>query len=468
MRSVVLFISIMLGIGFPHWLIAQINWSGRQYTEYAVDQKHDRRFFENWTDVVMQYEPWKIGLRYEIHTPPQLFSQQKAGQGIYQRFIEYRLGGLTMTAGNFYTMLGRGLTLRSFENRMLRWDNNIDGLKVDYRHRYTDIRLFGGRMRDLPGDRHESMQGADVRLKPWSQWQPGATLLVTQLPGRGDLTAVSGYMQFNFKNWKSYAEVALMDHPDDRSAFQYHHRHAVYASANWFIHSLSLSAEIKHYERFYLQEGAILNNPPAVVREHLFTLMNRHQLVQNADDERGYLLEASYPITDESILTVHTSHSWNRREQNLYREYYLQCEWDYPQDWKWIGGAGRQQDLEARYLNAVAGVSWSVTPTQALKFTGEHQHSRIHLTQRQYYSQVAVFSWSRARKWTFSLITERTTEQYLNRRYWIGFQADWSITDKFDLSVFIGNRREGKYCAGGVCVQKPEFRGIELIWMARL
>jgi len=68
---------------------------------------------------------------------------------------------------------------------------------------------------------------------------------------------------------------------------------------------------------------------------------------------------------------------------------------------------------------------------------------------------------------TPSVAAERTTEQFLSRQYWFGFHSNIRLSVKYDLTVFIGNCRKGKYCAGGVCVQKPEFRGIELTGLAR-
>jgi len=55
-------------------------------------------------------------------------------------------------------------------------------------------------------------------------------------------------------------------------------------------------------------------------------------------------------------------------------------------------GTGGQHNLEARYLNAVISLSWLFYPTQSLKFIGESQHARIHLTGRQFYFQAASFN----------------------------------------------------------------------------
>jgi len=444
-------------------LFGQFQLQGNLYTEYSVDREYKKRYFENWTDFYLKKDEWRVGFRYEIHTPPYAFSQQEPGQGIYQRFIEYKNGGFTGTVGNFYAILGRGLVLRSYENRNLRWDTNLDGLKFDFKHTYADILLLGGRMRDLTGKRYdESIQGGEVRVKPFRQWHVGTTYMVTTLTGRGEMQTGSAFTQLNFKNVKFYTEYAMNDHPDRPKKGR-----AAYASGNLLIESFSLSAEVKDYRHFRLEEGLVYNNPPTVVREHLFALLNRHQLVQDANDEQGFLLEASYPVVGTGILTLNYNYTRNHDRLKLYQEMYGQFEWDYPEDWQWIWAAGREEDLEARYLNFVHSASWHFAEHDAVKVILEHQHSKIKLTDRQFYSQMVTLSYSRSPKYTISLIGERSTDQTSDKKFWGGVQADWNVYGKTDLTIFAGSRREGKICAGGVCVQKPEFKGVEVTLSAK-
>ncbi len=39
--------------------------------------------------------------------------------------------GLNITAGNFYKLFGRGMILKSYEDRNIRIDNNLLGVKVE-------------------------------------------------------------------------------------------------------------------------------------------------------------------------------------------------------------------------------------------------------------------------------------------------------------------------------------------------
>lgn len=444
-------------------LVAQLQIQGQQHTEYSVDQQNDDRYFESWTHFVLTHENWRLGFRYEIHTPPQPFSQQTPGQGFYQRFIEYRKNNLTITAGNFYSMFGRGIVFRSYENRTLRWDTNVDGLKFVWRSKYVDVQAIGGKPRDPAGQRYPSLQGGEIKLKPTKKVMLGGSFLVTEFTDAGNLHAGSIFTQFSSKTADVYGEYARSDHPLSNRDGE-----AKYLAASVHVRDLNVLVEYKDYDHFDISNGVTYNNPPTAVREHLYTLLNRHQLAQNPADEKGYMIEATYPVAEGALATFNHSRITNHRGEKVYEEFYGQGEIDHPQDWQWVVGAGRQKDREARFLNFVLSSSWKFTESKSLKAVVEHQHAQVDLTDRKYYSQVGLLAFSESNDYSISLLGEHTTDQLTTRRNSIGMQFDVHFWEKYDVSVFVGSRREGKICAGGVCVQKPEFKGIEMTFLARL
>lgn len=435
---------------------AQIEFQGNNYLEYAVDRQTDNRYFENWTDAFLSSGNWRLGIRYEFHLPPQPFSQDTVGQGISQRFLEYKRGGLTVTLGNFYSLFGKGLVLRSFENRMIRWDTNIDGAKFEFHHPKLDMQLIGGRPRDRSGRRHEALQGAELKLKPLDLLNFGGSYLVTRLKSKGDVDWGSVFGELNVGPGSIYLERAFKQFPAI-----YPRGSAWYAAGNLFVGSFTALLEYRDYDRFDLTEGLTYNNPPTVVREHLYSLLNRHQHVQDANDEKGYQLEVTYNRDDWAVLTLNHSRVRNHRNRELYREYYGQLELDPSDTWNLVGAAGEQKDLEARYLNFVGTVKWDFGAYQGLKMIYEHQQVRVLLNDRQFYNQALAVSWEHAPRFTLSLLGEHSTDQLSDKKFWLGGQLDIHFLDNFDLSVFGGTRREGKICAGGVCIFRPAFQGIE-------
>ncbi|RMF55269.1 MAG: hypothetical protein D6748_15470, partial [Calditrichaeota bacterium] len=269
--------------------------------------------------------------------------------------------------------------------------------------------------------------------------------------------------EINHRLGSLYLEYAERWNPDNKKMGD-----ALFISNNIFLGAFSFLLEFKDYDAFDISEAVTYNNPPLVAQEHLFTLLNRHQLVQNANDERGFLFQLSYPVIEDGILTVNTSLTENHQKAKLYQEYFAQFDWLTPNDWEFIWLASYQKDAAGRYLNFVSSSSFEVSSYNSLKFIYEHQHTRILLTDRQFYSQFVQLGFSHAPTWTISFLGERTTDQFSSRSVWAGVQLDLNVFEKIDFSLFAGTRRKGKICAGGVCVTKPELEGIELIMTTRL
>lgn len=73
------------------------------------------------------------GVRYEAYLPAlQGFDPRFDGSGIPYRYAQYTLDGLDVTLGNYYEQFGSGLIFRTYEARLLGYDNAMDGLRVKY------------------------------------------------------------------------------------------------------------------------------------------------------------------------------------------------------------------------------------------------------------------------------------------------------------------------------------------------
>jgi hypothetical protein len=496
--------------GFTVYLLAQspvlpgkIEVSGNTHFEVAYDRSTDtdqEGYFENWTDLYLSKDAFRLGVRFIAFEPPSSFSVQDTVTGFAHRFLEFRKGGLFLRAGNFHSLLGRGLVLRTFDNRTLRWDSNIDGIKGEFRHSLFDVQIIYGKPRrtrldpdelndttpGAMGVRLPALAGGELKIKPDPKFSLGGTY-INQQAKKTDVPQKSSHRgslfgEINLDFLSLYGEYAKFKFPENSTAGE--NGKAFYLSTNLFFGALSILGEYKHYDKFAYEDG-LLNNPPTAIREHLFTLLNRHQLVQNANDEQGYLVGFGYPLIEDGILSVNYSRTKNLEDKLVYEDLYGQFEWDEFLGAEWTWGAGQQKDEAVRYLNFVNSTSFQFTDYYSIKFVFEHQHAKVFarsdFTERQYYNQLLTLSLNRAPVWSLSLLAEHSTDQFsdlddLNpdltskhkHYFWVGGQVDLKLWERIDLSIFGGNRREGKICIGGVCVVKPEIQGIEATLIARL
>ena len=74
---------------------------------------------------------FSAGVRYEAYNNVrQGFPSGYVGQGIVNRFARYQDKLLDVTVGNIYEQFGSGLTLRSYYEPGLLYDNSIDGARI--------------------------------------------------------------------------------------------------------------------------------------------------------------------------------------------------------------------------------------------------------------------------------------------------------------------------------------------------
>lgn len=74
---------------------------------------------------------FSAGVRFESYNPPLLgYLTDYKGSGIPYRFARYKHKDIDITVGSFYEQFGSGITLRSYENRGLLYDNALDGMRV--------------------------------------------------------------------------------------------------------------------------------------------------------------------------------------------------------------------------------------------------------------------------------------------------------------------------------------------------
>jgi hypothetical protein len=448
---------------------------GNNCIEFSGEARQDgiERVFEDWTDIALNYGPLSATIGYELHLPPPHWSFDTSGQGIYRRNLGFEWKGLTITAGTQYALLGKGLTLRSYANRSLRWDTNIDGIGLVLTRPRLALKLLGGRPRDLSGRRLEPLEAAEVQLRPLDALNIGCTYVVTRQPQSGTVWWGSLYGGLRLPFGDIYGEFAGRDFltrtrlDSWRSSGLngvFSEGRAFYSEANLYAGEFTLLAEYKFYDDFDLNEGVNLNNPPAVLREHAYTLMNRSQLVQNAGNEKGVYIEACYPPVADQILTLSYSRTNTMRSKLAYQDVYVQYEAPLLNSIELNAGAGRQDDPEARHLNVAGYAIVTLTDRYALKAVVEHQHSQVRLTAQKYYTQRLSLSLSRAPDLTLTVEGEHERGAGDSGRhtstFWYGMQVDWHFLDRNDLSLFIGSRRGGKVCSSGICVYKSEFRGV--------
>ncbi len=76
---------------------------------------------------------FSAGIQAEYYPDPLLgYDVNLKGIGLPGKYIAWNSGGWSITAGDFHDQFGTGILLRSWEDRMLGWDNAVGGGRLSY------------------------------------------------------------------------------------------------------------------------------------------------------------------------------------------------------------------------------------------------------------------------------------------------------------------------------------------------
>ena len=457
-------------LSLPALLHAQL--AVKNHLEWTDWADYDRQIWENWTDVSYQRNHLQVGARYEINHPPDPFIYPR--DSLLQEFdltfayAEYYRNQWRVRAGNVYSMFGRGLTLRTYENRNLRVDTNILGGMVEYYHNLFTIKTIGGKIRDKYNRRHDTVYGADVELNPWSSLQLGANYLYQTNPeGR---TSHIGAARLNwFWEWGDvYAEVAKP---------QWHNATSSYIGVSGFVGDVTVLLEYKNYNRlaFTNRYGTTYNAPPALTREHTFTLLNRHPHALNVNDEQGYQVEVTWsPLLRWDMIANH-SQTLSQTRQRLFEEYYVESHnYFFNDKLETRGAAAWTFDFTTNTENITTALDpqFELSERDVIHLSWQHQHTKNRFDLSEYDTELFQIEYSRSPYGTLALVGEYTNQYQINtvdmdRHTWLYGLLTLNFWNNQQVQLLYGSRQAGFVCVGGICRYEPEFRGIEVRLVTR-
>ena len=456
----------------------------------------------------------RLGARFELNQNSQ---DENAYRLFTQRYAEWSDDILRGRIGNLYTILGRGLLHRSFELPGVVLDDiatrsryapsrDVDGALVEAHKGPVAARLFGGspssgdrspvteELFDLPLHQGQ-LGGGQLAVAPWRALEVGAAYLRASLttgPGssredefasgflRADPLALAGVRTVSAPFYVEYAR-------QDAGAGEWFDLatgddvpHALYAGANALWGPLALSAEWKDYRDFRLG----YNDPPSLVREHSWALLNRNTHVLNATDEEGYQLEGSYARPGLGAVIVNRSRADGEfgLQSRRFEETYAELHADPIGAWRWEpivfydGGRDGFQFVEWR---DVYGGALTVIPLHPFSLAADFQTQYARRTgEVEFNDQYASVSVARAGWGSVGVVWERSTDPAqedfddlatpgIQARTWLAGVAAARLSDHHEATLFAGERRGGPACTAGTCYEVQPFVGLELRLVSR-
>ena len=502
-------IALAVQIAAPAAVSAQIagaNLLVGQVGNYPGYQPSNRQDLYDQLNVSSSFGSGQIGLRFETsRNSEDLYTYE----GVTQRWAEWSDAGIRLRVGNFYTLLGRGLIHRSFElpgvvldqiglRSRYAFSREMDGVLTEIQEGPVSALLFSGTanlgQNSLAAEKLGlpryvgQVSGAQIAGAIRPEARLGDAYLRSNSGSIAEELA-SGFVDVEPLGVLGVESVALplyFEYAQADGSFGDWWKlrrnagvpHALYGSAGVIAGRFGLSAEWKDYAQF--RKG--INDPPPLVREHGYALLNRDTHVLDPGRETGYQYEVTYAPIEPLTITANLSRA-NGVPVNRYRETFAELRLALPgrpvrdvavfvdgledrvsslKDGLTVGSAGT-----VRWLSA-----WSS------RLDVEHQsavHPGLFMPDQRYQNLYVSLSTARAGWGSVAVIWDRTSDPLVRSAFsgggdflhLVSVVVGARLGERTDVTLTAGRQRGGRACTAGTCYEVQPFEGAELRWVSR-
>ena len=289
--------------------------------------------FNAFADIIYSIGDFSAGFRYEAYLPPIAgFDRSLDGQGFPYLWASYTTDKFSFTVGNFYEQFGNGLTLRTYQEWTLGYDNSINGARVVYepvkglilKGVYGTQRYFwakyekNGRgivkgfdaefnLNDVFASMAESKIKLTIGGSAVSKYQADENPFykmpknVASFAGRFNL----GIGKFNFSSEYAYK----INDPSAVNNYIYKNGDALVVTGSYSTKGLGIFAMFKRIDNMsYKSDAAVTSNAldinflPAMIEPHTYMLAAMYPYATQPNGEIGFQLEVVYKVPKKSKI----------------------------------------------------------------------------------------------------------------------------------------------------------------------
>lgn len=490
-RSRLVWVYIIIFLFTSFTLFGQGYFRGSNLLEYQLGnipslQPEYQSSLYDQLNLSYKYNSFLLQTRIEQYYPS--FGNDINYKKISQYRAQYKSKELSLTVGNLYSSFGKGLLLRTYEIPSSIWEDrgyrvrygfykDLEGAEIKYKLGKFKIKGVYGRVLDvaLPPTLDNNERRSDLVQGAELNYRNKKLLLGAIFMNHKNASINDNYTSFYFKNNISknlsfYSEFALKAGSDANLKFDNDSAYSVYFSLNYVKNRLGISFELKEYKNFSIGTG--ISDPPTLIKEHSYKLLNRSTHVPILTNERGYQLEIYYRLQNNNLLTINNSLAQNKlsSESPIFKEIFAEYKFN-------IG----EQIISQIFIDYSSDPFTNEINRYSGGFIFDLDHNKINSlfeTQLQFIDREITetskfnnlyFSYSliAGTKFSTTLLLEMSNDPFLLRNtekyiYYPGVNASYKPSNKNNIILFYGKRRGGSACNSGVCYDVLDFQGLEI------
>jgi hypothetical protein len=454
----------------------------------------------NQINVDFSQKGLQAGLRAEAYNA---WGTNREVYEITQKYARWNHKGFRLEVGNYYAILGRGITLRAYELPgvvlesqlyRLRYSptQDMEGAYASWTGRFVEAKALIGKptIGDIPPGATSGNPPKDIARK--QDWVSGGELSIRPLPairvgGTGlhinpdaptddESGALSGFADIDLTPVFGQSGLYGSFYGEYATRQGGPNGHGLYLSSNIGGSRLGLSVEYKDYDNMALR----FNDPPSLIREHTAFLLNKATHVLLTLNEKGYQTEATYTQPNWGTFTANVTYAKNKLGPTIttvFKERHLAFDLEKYFDlhmgvfFNW-----GKDELSGINKRRIAGLiaEKSLSSGHTLGIDLQHQRaSRPFGNPQNFNDTYLLLSWKHPKGFGIAGVIDRTTDPFevdraetfaieTGTRAFLALNLNARINNHYDAVLFVGERRGGTACTSGTCYQVLPFKGVEM------
>lgn len=307
----------------------------QQDSVIGANQPAEKGLLNTYANVFYTNGNFKAGIRLESYLPRiQGYPDRFDGTGLGMRYVGYSNDFLDITLGNFYEQFGSGLIFRSYEDRSLGYDSNMDGARLiikpmkgftvkgvygnqRYEFREGKVNKSEGIVRGFDGELHLNEFFNQMESFPLDITFGGSFVSKYQKDNHLELIlpenvgAYGGRTRLKYKNISFDAEYVYKENdPGSENNYTYNSGHAALFNLSYTKKGIGIILSGKSVDNMGFRsdrtkdgQDLLINFLPAMNKTHTYNLVaTLYPYATQPTGEIAYQAELVYTFKKESKI----------------------------------------------------------------------------------------------------------------------------------------------------------------------
>lgn len=463
----------------------------------------------SYVNLDYNYRHLTVGLQYEVFEPPMRgFESELKGHRLTQYYLNCALQKYDITVGSFFEQFGSGLIFRSYEERMLGFDNSLRGVSVKASpFRWMRVKAFSGQPRKFLHYSKSWVSGADGEFIISDLWDKdrsrtvavGGAWVLRSNSSKYDESSIEPKHINLFSGRASFTDNALnlsLEYTYKQKAMSYamevgdyvnQSGDALLFNVNYNVRGFGLAGVFRRIEHMAFRVDAEpvvaptvpLNYIPALTKQHRYALPALYPHIPNIEGEIGGQLDmfvdiamGRYPLKLSVNGSLYRSLGDNVKRtapffgdgsEFLYGEANIEMEKRFLPTLKTTLGfyfQDRNDEVEGRVKSYTEVMDFLWRIQRKISLRTEVQNMNTQARDKAWIYGLSELGW--APHWMVygsAMYNYRADADLKTHYYNVGVSFTYN---SLNASLDYGKNRAGHQCVGGICRFVPEYKGATL------